>query len=120
MERTYKPRAIETIAQNTLALYNQELVNGEPCEIPIDEIIEFHFGIILQYRNLTKNGAILGMTVFENSVIPIYDNREKRYEPIVVKGGTILIDNRLLAKNMAKRLRFTMAHELGHYIIHQE
>lgn len=59
MLKNYKPRAIETLAQNALKHYNEELVCGEPCEIPIEELIEFHFGIIVQYRNLSKMGRFM-------------------------------------------------------------
>jgi Zn-dependent peptidase ImmA (M78 family) len=120
MLKNYKPRAIETLAQNTLKHYNEELVCGDPCEIPIEELIEFHFGIIVQYRNLSKNGVIHGVTVFEDSIIPVYDTRLKRYEAVYAKAGTILIDSRLLTENKMKRLRFTLAHELGHWMIHQD
>ena len=54
MLKNYKPKAIETLAQNALKHYKEELICGEPCEIPIEELIEFHFGIIVQYRNLSK------------------------------------------------------------------
>lgn len=118
--REYKPRAIESIAQRELLQFDSELVNGEPKVVPIEEMIELHYGIILQYRNLSKKGHKHGITVFEDSIIPIYDDANKRYEPIVVKDGTILIDKRLLASNKNNRLRFTLAHELAHYILHSE
>lgn len=118
--REYKPRAMESIAQRELMMFNPALVNGDPRVVPIEEMIELHYGIILQFRNLSKKGHIHGITVFEDSVIPIYDEINKRYEPIVVKAGTILIDKRLLAKNRINRFRFTLAHELAHYILHSE
>ncbi len=118
--REYKPRAMESIAQRELMMFNPALVNGDPRVVPIEEMIELHYGIILQFRNLSKKGHIHGITVFEDSVIPIYDEINKRYEPIVVKAGTILIDKRLLAKNRINRFRFTLAHELAHYILHGE
>ncbi len=120
MAKAYKSRAIETIAQNTLMQYNPRLVNGEPQAIPIEDVIEFHQGIILQFRNLSKNGTILGMTIFEDMIIPIYNEKTKKYEPIIVKEGTIIIDKRLLTESKEKRLRFTLAHEYSHYIIHNE
>ncbi len=118
--REYKPRAMESIAQRELMMFNPALVNGDPRVVPIEEMIELHYGIILQFRNLSKKGHIHGITVFEDSVIPIYDEINKRYEPIVVKAGTILIDKRLLARNRINRFRFTLAHELAHYILHGE
>ena len=120
MLKNYHPRAVDMLAQNALKYYNLELVSGEPQEIPIEEIVEFHFGMILQYRNLSKNGAIHGITVFEDSTIPVYNEKNKRYEATYSKAGTILIDKRLLAPNREKRLRFTIAHELAHYMIHND
>lgn len=120
MLKNYKPKAIETLAQNALKHYKEELICGEPSEIPIEELIEFHFGIIVQYRNLSKKGTIHGITVFEDSIIPVYDTQLKRYEATLAKSGTILIDSRLLAENKVKRLRFTLAHELAHWMIHQD
>lgn len=120
MIREYGPKAMEGIAQRELLKYNPALLSGEPCATPIEEMIELHYGIILQYRNLSKKGIIHGITVFEDSIIPVYESRFKRYEPIMVKAGTILIDRRLLASNRSNRLRFTLAHELAHYIIHGE
>lgn len=120
MLKNYRPRAIETMAQNAIKHYDEELMRGEPCEIPIEELIELYFGIIIQYRNLSKNGAIHGITVFEDSIIPVYDPKLKRYEAVYAKAGTIMIDSRLLAENKIKRLRFTLAHELAHWMIHQD
>lgn len=120
MSKCYKPRAMDMIAQNVLKGYDEKLVNGEPQEIPIEEIIELHYGMMLEYRELTKDCRIHGMTVFEDSIVPIYNSKDKRYDPLEVKAGTILIDKRLLSKNREKRLRFTLAHELSHYIMHSD
>lgn len=118
--REYNSRAMDSIAQRELLEFDSTLVNGDPRAVPIEEMIELHYGIILQYRNLSKKGHILGITVFEDSIIPVYDDESKRYEPIVAKAGTILVDQRLLASHCYNRLRFTLAHELAHYILHSE
>ena len=59
MLKNYKPRAIETLAQNAIKHYNEELVCGEPCEIPIEELIEFHFGIIIEIYLKTELFMVL-------------------------------------------------------------
>ena len=120
MNKTYNTHTIDILAQNALKYYDEELVSGEPQEIPIEELIEFHYGLIVQYKCITKNGTIHGLTVFEDSIIPVYDTKRKRYEANYAKEGTIIIDSGLLASNMNNRLRFTLAHELAHYIIHQD
>lgn len=118
MVKTHK--YIDYIATNTLNYYDNQLLSGEPREIPIEEIIEFDYGLILEYKDLSKNGTIHGLTVFENSVIPIYNKKKQQYEAYSVKAGTILIDNSLLNRNQERRCRFTMAHELSHWILHRE
>lgn len=39
---------------------------------------------------------------------------------IAVKAGTILIDERLCTDRLLGRMRFTCAHELGHWVLHQK
>ena len=97
MTKTYNLRAIDILAQNALKYYDEDLINGEPREIPIEELMEFHYGLIVQYKCITKNGTIHGLTVFEDSIIPVYDTKLKLYEASYAKAGTIIIDNRLLA-----------------------
>ena len=39
---------------------------------------------------------------------------------IAVKAGTILVDERLCTDRLLGRMRFTCAHELGHWVLHQK
>lgn len=79
MRKNYQLSTIETLAQNALKYYDETLITGDPKEIPIEELIEFHFGLIVQYRTLNRDGAIHGIAVFEDSLIPVYDSRKKQY-----------------------------------------
>ena len=45
---------------------------------------------------------------------------KKRYRLIAVKAGTILVEERLCVDRLLGRLRFTCAHELGHWVLHQK
>ena len=120
MLKNYNQQGLEVIALNELKAYDEQLTQGDPRATPIEEIIEFKYGLIVKYFHLSKNGAIHGLTVFEDCIIPIYDTVHKRYEGMAVRAGTIVIDSRLLAPNRENRLRFTLAHELGHWIIHAD
>ena len=44
---------------------------------------------------------------------------KKKYELVFVKRGTIIIDAGLLNYRSEGRFRFTCAHELAHWLIHQ-
>ena len=115
-----RPELLEAIARNTLKKYDEGLISGyEAKEVPIEEIIE-SMGLSLEYQYIRNNGRILGETVFDDSYVPIYNMDEHRYEFIFVERGTIILDASLLRCRTRGRHRFTAAHELAHWLIHQE
>ena len=115
-----RPELLEAIARNTLKKYDESLVSGyDAKEVPIEDIIE-SMGLSLEYQYIRNNGRILGETVFDDAYVPIYNMDEKRYELIFVERGTIILDASLLRCRTRGRHRFTAAHELAHWIIHQE
>lgn len=65
--------AIEAIARKILMEYDPALLEGEPCAIPIETIIETKFDLILEYHILRKNGSILGETIFDDGAVILYD-----------------------------------------------
>ena len=115
-----RPELLEAIARNTLKKYDSSLILGyEAKSVPIEDIIE-SLGLTLEYQYIRKNGRILGETVFDDDYIPIYNMEAKQYELIFVERGTIILDASLLRCRTQGRLRFTAAHELAHWLIHQE
>ena len=96
------------------------MLEGPPQAIPIETIIETKFNLILEYHSLRKNGSVLGETIFDDGAAILYAQAEKRYRLIAVKAGTILVDERLCADRLLGRMRFTCAHELGHWVLHQK
>lgn len=115
-----RPELLEAIARNTLKKYDESLVSGyDAKEVPIEEIIE-SMGLSLEYQYIRNNGRILGETVFDDAYVPIYNMDEHRYELIFVERGTIILDASLLRCRTRGRYRFTAAHELAHWLIHQE
>ena len=115
-----RPELLEAIARNTLKKYDESLVSGyDAKEVPIEEIIE-SMGLSLEYQFIRNNGRILGETVFDDAYVPIYNMDEPRYELIFVERGTIILDASLLRCRTRGRHRFTAAHELAHWLIHQE
>lgn len=115
-----RPELLEAIARNTLKKYDESLVSGyDAKEVPIEDIIE-SMGLSLEYQYIRNNGRILGETVFDDAYVPIYNMDEHRYELIFVERGTIILDASLLRCRTRGRHRFTAAHELAHWLIHQE
>ena len=116
----YRLDAIETIGRKILQEYDPVLLDGPPQAVPIETIIETKFDLTLEYHCLRKNGSILGETIFDEGAAILYDQDEKRYRLIAVKAGTILVEERLCVDRLLGRLRFTCAHELGHWVLHQK
>ncbi len=81
--------AIEAIARKILMEYDPALLEGEPCAIPIETIIETKFDLILEYHILRKNGSILGETIFDDGAVILYDQYQHEYRLIGVKAGTM-------------------------------
>lgn len=116
----YSRTGIEHLAQNVLKSFDETLVNSDPMAIPIEEVMEFQYKLRIHYVSLSKQGNIHGLTMFDDGTVPTYDPKEKRYVSTPSKAGDIFIEKKLLAKNRVNRLRFTLAHELAHWLIHQE
>ena len=116
----YREQALEGIACEVITAYDPNLYYGVPRMIPIEDIIEAQ-GITLEYQCLRKTGCVLGETIFDDGVAIIYDYDIPGYTVIAVKSGTILIDSSLCREDASTgRLRFTCAHELGHWLLHKK
>ena len=90
------------------------------CLLYTSDIIEAQ-GLVLEYQYLRNNGRVLGETIFDDGLTAIYDWENHRYDLLPVKGGTILIDCSLCEEEASTgRLRFTCAHELGHWLLHKK
>jgi len=117
----FRKNTLELIAIKILNQFeNGKYLYGQPKSIPIEEMIEQEFGLNVEYHYLRKDFRVLGQTVFENSFVPIYDNENKEYTVIEVNAGTIIIDSRLNQPRFNCRFRFTLAHELSHWVIHKK
>ena len=115
----YREQALATIARNVIKDHDAALLR-EPCAIPIEEIIENKYKLTIVYQQIRKTGKILGETAFDSTYIAVYDKDDDRgYLWLPVERGTIVVDAGLLAPRSYGRLRFTLAHELAHWIIHQ-
>lgn len=75
----------------------------------------------MDYKTLDKDGTILGMTVFNNCYLEVYNQELGTEEKIKVSKGTILIDNNLIGnEKLLHRYRFTCSHEASHWLLHKD
>jgi Zn-dependent peptidase ImmA (M78 family) len=110
-----RDEALEVMARKIVSKYDPALLYA-PAPIPVESIMEKVYGLTLEFQYIRKNGRILGETVFEDSMIPIYE-RGSGYKLVPVRAGTVIIDASLLDKRRNGRLRYTCAHELAHWVI---
>jgi len=94
------------------------VVVDRTCEVDINFLIKDCFYLDVFSKHLSANKSILGMIAFDDAEIPCYN---LRFEPTTFKAiaGNIIIDLCLSGKQHIPRRRFTLAHELSHWILHR-
>ena len=112
----HRYEALEVISRQVISKYDPRLLYA-PAPIPVECIME-EIGLTIEFQYLRKNGRVLGETVFEDAMIPIYERENNEgYKLIPVKAGTVLIDASLIHNRGDGRFRYTCAHELSHWVI---
>jgi Zn-dependent peptidase ImmA (M78 family) len=116
----YRKDALEAIARKVISQYDPCLLHA-PSPIPVESIIEQVYGLTMEFQFIRSNGRVLGETVFETAMVPIYERENGGgYKLIPVKAGTVIIDASLIHNRGDGRFRFTCAHELAHWVLHKE
>lgn len=90
----------------------------EPLDL--DSIVEFKLGLKIDYQRLDRDGELLGMTIFKSGHVDVIDENnilcKKKFEKGTIVLNEILIDN----LRLQGRYQFTLAHEIGHWILHRK
>ena len=107
---------LETIARMIISQYDPCLLY-RPTLIPVEKIMKSAYGLKIEYRHIKHKKGILGETVFENAIIPLYNHAVGCCELQNVRAGTVFIDISLKHWRSYGRLRYTLAHELAHWVI---
>ena len=59
------------------------------------------------------------MIVFnDNDIVVAYDKEKNDIIHVKERANTVIIDNSLLAPHQEHRYRFTLGHEVGHFVLH--
>lgn len=116
----FKTSTLEAIARKVLTQYDPHYMNRQPQAVPIEKIIERNYGLDIDYVRLTMNGDELGRMIYDNGYTIRFSAEKDDYELLRVTAGKLLIEALLANDNMQYgRYRFTLAHELGHWILHK-
>lgn len=110
---------IEEISKSILKQFDPESLNT-PKVLDLEEFAEFYLELDIDYKDITHDKSILGMVSFSDGIVPTYNYDQGKYIKTKVYEGTIIIDNSLLDSNLEKRGRFTLCHEIGHWILHRD
>lgn len=117
----YRVPTLEVIARNSLYKLNPNYMYLPPQAVPIEKLIENVYNLTIEYKHLTQFGNELGRMVYDNGYVICFNREKDDYELVSVKSGTILIEASLAEdEKQYGRLRFTLAHELSHWLIHQK
>ena len=78
--------------------------------IDLESIAEFKLNLKIEYQKLDENGDLLGMTIFKTG-----------YVDVINEDRTIILNEILINDlKLQGRYQFTLAHELGHWILHRK
>lgn len=100
-----------------LKYYPEALEN--PIPLPVEEIAELKMGLEIDYVNIDENSSILGMMIFSEGVVELYDHDKGEYVPRIYDKGTLLVESNINDTGNRGRERFTIAHEIIHWHIHK-
>lgn len=110
---------IDAYAMSFLAEYDKALI-GSIKPVPIEDIIECHLSLDVDYKHLSQDESILGLTAFTDGRMQVFNLETDEEEIIKVKEGTIIVEHGLIQDGRCEgRLRFTYAHEASHWVLHR-
>ena len=114
----FSRKDFNVIAELALQEYAPEqLEQAQPLDV--EKFADEAYSLTILDRYLSASGNILGMINFSDIDVMIV-NLERKIQREHLMSGTILVDARLLGDYSHRRRRFTIAHELFHWIIHRQ
>ena len=114
----FSRKDFDGIAELVLREYAPEqLEQARPLEV--EKFADDAYSLTILDRYLSASGNLLGMINFSDIDVMVV-NLERKIQQEHLMSGTILVDARLLTDSSHRRRRFTIAHELSHWIIHRQ
>lgn len=111
--------ALEEYAENLIRDFSPDNLHN-PSAVDVDRFIEYYLGLNIDFRHISYDRVILGMTAFSDGVIEVLNVNTNQPESMFLKRRTVIIDTSLSLKRNVKRRRFTMAHEASHWLLHRK
>lgn len=74
--------------------------------------------LTIVHRQILKSGSILGLVAFGDVELPLYNDQNQK-ETVPLCEGTVVIEKFLADGKHNERYRFTLAHEVAHWLLHR-
>ena len=111
---------LDVFAEKVVADFKPELLRY-PGILDMDEFLEYYCRLTVDYRRLSHNKKILGITAFNDGVVEIIDEKTGMLDELFVSKGTVILDPSLTFDKNKPRGRFTGMHEgAGHWMLHRK
>lgn len=109
---------LERFAEELIGDYRPNLLKS-PQPTDIEQLAECYLRANLEVRPITMKQVILGVSVFNEGCVPVYDRMKGTLVPLDVPEHTILIEEGIYNRREPGRFNFTLAHEAAHLICHE-
>lgn len=86
--------------------------------VDIRHIAEDICYLTVMQKQITKSGSVLGLVAFGDIELPLY-NEQNQKEIVPISEGTVIIEQYLTDEKHIERYRFTLAHEVAHWLLHR-
>ncbi|MDK9711209.1 ImmA/IrrE family metallo-endopeptidase [Acidaminobacter sp.] len=111
--------ALDEYATDVIRDYKRTLLL-KPEALDIEDFLEFYLGLQIEYKRLSYDQKVLGLTAFNPGYVQIIDEQTGHTEPLSVETGTVIVENSLTTKRNLPRFRFTLGHEGSHWLLHRK
>lgn len=109
---------IDNEAEKFLMKYRPKALK-KATKLDLEALIENDLEVEIDYQNLDKDHQILGATIFRDGYMEVYNNEKKELKKF--KSNTMIFDIQLSEDyKQAGRFLFTLAHEIGHWVLHKK
>ena len=118
MSNYFSRAELEEISEGLITLYAKKHSNKVIPSIDIEHFITEFLSLRIEYTSFAEDDC--GKVGFlADGETPLLIHQEGKFIPFVFPQNTIVLDKFLLSEKEQGRRRFTMAHEMSHYILNK-
>ena len=114
----FSSQDFDSVAELVLREYAPNMLEkAQPLNI--EALADEAYSLTIIDRYLSARGSILGLISFDDINVEVM-SLEKQVVKEKLMSGTIVVDARLMSNEQHHRRRFTVSHEVAHWIIHRQ